>query len=375
MPRFATPILSLDVTTYTLRTDAPWVHGDGTAGRQRTILVYVEVVAGGHTGIGYTYADEATAHFIANDLAPVVVGRDAMSISECFEKMTAAARPLGLAGIAANAISAIDIALWDLKARILDVPLVTLLGAARTAVPVYGSGGLTSYPIPRLLDQLGQWVSQGMQAVKMKVGVDPASDLIRVRAVRDLIGPEPQLFVDGGGAGSAKRALAQAERFAELDVSWFEEPVPSDDLDGLRLLRERAPATMEIGSGQMGHEPVYFNRMLAAGAVDVLSADVTRCGGITGFLRVAALCEAHHIPLSAHGAPAITLHVACAVPRLRHIEYAHEHVRLEHRMFEGIPEPEGGMLRPDLSRPGLGLTLKSAGDATEISPDAAYGDH
>jgi L-alanine-DL-glutamate epimerase-like enolase superfamily enzyme len=166
------------------------------------------------------------------------------------------------------------------------------------------------------------------------------------------------LFVDANGAYSRKQALEQAQAFAESGVSWFEEPVPSDDLAGLRLLRDHAPAGMEITAGEYGYDLVYFRRMLEAGAVDVLQADATRCAGITGFARAAALCEAFGLPLSSHCAPSIHLHPCCAVAPVRHLEYFHDHVRIEGMLFDGVQSPVQGMLYPDLSRPGLGLELK-----------------
>ena len=192
----------------------------------------------------------------------------------------------------------------------------------------------------------------------MKIGRHPAEDLSRVRAAREAVGPEAALFVDANGAYSRKQALAQAERFAELGVSWFEEPVSSDELEGLRLLRDRAPAGMDIAAGEYGYDLFYFRRMLEAGAVDVLQADATRCAGITAFLRVGALCESHGLPLSAHCAPSLHAHPACALPGFRHLEYFHDHDRIEHLFFDGAPTPVGGALRPDLSRPGLGLEFK-----------------
>jgi len=164
----------------------------------------------------------------------------------------------------------------DLKARLLDLPLITLLGAVRANVPVYGSGGFTSYSMAQLQEQLGGWVADGISRVKMKIGRQPASDLDRVRAAREAIGPGAELFVDANGAYTRKQALATACAFTEFDVSWFEEPVSSDDLDGLRLLRDRAPAGMEIAAGEYGYDLFYFRRMLEAGAVDVLQADATR---------------------------------------------------------------------------------------------------
>jgi L-alanine-DL-glutamate epimerase-like enolase superfamily enzyme len=272
--------------------------------------------------------------------------------------MAAAVRNIGRPGIAACAISAVDVALWDLKARLLERPLATLLGQARDAVPIYGSGGFTSYSNRRLQEQLRGWVEQdGCAFVKMKIGSDPAADPGRMRAARDAIG-EAELFIDANGACSRKQALRIAERCADLDVTWFEEPVSSDDLDGLRLLRDRAPAQMEIAAGEYGYTPHYFRRMLEAGAVDVLQADATRCGGYTGFLRAAALADAFGIPLSAHTAPALHLPVCCAAPRLRHLEWFHDHVRIERMVFDGAPIPKAGTIAPDLGRPGHGLVFK-----------------
>jgi L-alanine-DL-glutamate epimerase-like enolase superfamily enzyme len=195
--------------------------------------------------------------------------------------------------------------------------------------------------------------------VKMKVGRDPDADRDRVRAARRAIGPDVSLFVDANGAYNRKQALAQAEAFRSEAVSWFEEPVSSDDLDGLRLLRDRAPAGMEIAAGEYGYDVQYFRRMADAGAVDVLQADATRCCGFTGFLRVAAICDAWCLPMSAHTAPALHAHVCCAASRIRNLEYFHDHVRIEWMLFDGVIAPSGGMLQPDRSRPGLGLELKA----------------
>jgi L-alanine-DL-glutamate epimerase-like enolase superfamily enzyme len=320
----------------------------------------VHAHAGSQTGLGYTYADTATMRLIHDVLAEVAEGRDAMSISATWNAMVARTRNLGRPGIVSMAISAVDAALWDLKARLLNLPLVTLLGAVRESVPIYGSGGFTSYSTEQLARQFEGWVEQGISRVKMKIGRDAQADLERICIARQAIGPDTELFVDANGAYSRKQALSQAEKFSQQHVSWFEEPVSSDDLDGLRLLRDRAPAVMEIAAGEYGYDLSYFRRMLACGAVDVLQADATRCGGITGFLQVAALCEAFHLPLSAHTAPALHMHVCCAATPLRHLEYFHDHVRIEEMFFDGIRAPVNGELHPDLSRPGMGFELKKA---------------
>ena len=351
-----TPIEKIEISSYTVPTDYP--ESDGTLEWNKTTIVIVQLEAGGARGLGYTYADTSTAKLAHDLLAPIVRGRDAMDISGAWTGMVQAIRNLGRPGIASMAISAIDIALWDLKARLLRLPLVKLLGAARESAPVYGSGGFTSYSLDQLQSQLSQWINCGISMVKMKVGRRPEDDPNRVRCAREAIGRTPQLFVDANGAYSRKQALELACRFREHGVTWFEEPVSSDDLEGLRLLRERGPAGMEIAAGEYGYEPVYFRRMLTAGAVDVLQADATRCGGVTGFLAAGALCLAHSIPLSAHTAPAVHAHLCCAVPAARHIEYFHDHVRIESLFFEGALKPIGGHLHPDLARPGLGLELR-----------------
>ena len=344
------------VSVYTVPTDTP--ESDGTFEWRSTTLVVVELEAGGQHGIGYTYADKATGMFVREILADVIEDRDAMDIPGTWNAMNVAVRNLGRRGVAAMAISAVDNALWDLKAKLLAVPLLKLLGAARNAIRIYGSGGFTSYGNAQLKRQLSGWVEQGIGMVKMKIGRAPASDPERVRAARAAIGKHAQLFVDANGAYARKQALHLAEEFAECNVRWFEEPVSSDDLAGLRLLRNRAPACMDIAAGEYGYDGGYFRRMLAAGAVDVLQADATRCGGITGYLHAAALCEAFEVPLSAHCAPTLHMHVACATRATRHIEYFHDHVRIEHLLFEGVPEPVDGCLRPDVERPGAGFSLK-----------------
>lgn len=350
------PIEATQVSAYTVPTDL--AESDGTLEWDKTTLVLVQVNGGGEQGLGYTYADESTAKLIQSTLAETIRGADTMSPAAAYMQMWRRIRNLGRAGICSMAISAVDCALWDLKARLLNLPLVTLLGQVHSTAPVYGSGGFTSYSDQQLAAQLGAWIEQGIARVKIKVGRDAQRDVDRVRIAREAIGPESELYVDANGAYSRKQALEQSELFSDHNVSWFEEPVSSDDMNGLHLIRNRAPAGMEIAAGEYGYDIFYFRRMLDAGAVDVLQADITRCGGITGMMQVAALCQTEHVSLSCHTAPALHTHAACAIPPLRHIEYFHDHVRIENMFFEGTPQPVNGELRPDLSRPGLGLELK-----------------
>jgi L-alanine-DL-glutamate epimerase-like enolase superfamily enzyme len=345
----------IKVGAYRIPTEQP--ESDGTYRWDATTLVVVHLMGDGATGLGYTYADAAAARLIEGKLAAVVSGRDPFDIPGCWAALIHAARNLGEPGISMLAVSALDSALWDLKAKLLDLPLVDLLGAARESVPAYGSGGFTSYTRDQLQRQLAGWVAQGIGRVKMKIGSDAEADPERVMAAREAIGPEAELFVDANGGYGRKQALCMAEVMTSQGVSWFEEPVVHQDLEGLRLLRDRAPAAMEIAAGEYGFTLDYFAAMLQAGAVDVLQADVTRCG-ITGFLQAATLCESHHLQLSSHCAPMLHVHPCCAAVPVRHLEYFHDHVRIERLLFEGFIEPVQGALLPDRSRPGHGLELR-----------------
>ncbi len=352
------PIRDISVAAYTVPTDFP--EADGTLAWDKTTVAIVHASAADKTGIGYTYADVATAELVQRSLIPVVCGKEAMNVPACWSAMRHQIRNLGRPGICSMAMAAVDAALWDLKAKLLNVPLVSLLGTAQTSIEVYGSGGFSSYSVAQLQKQLGGWVEQGIKAVKMKIGTHPEKDLGRVKAAREAIDSRASLYVDANGAYSRKQALRMAEKFAEFEVSWFEEPVTSDDLEGLRLIRDRAPAGMDIAAGEYGYHVGYFKRMLDAGAVDVQQADASRCAGISEFLRVGALCDAANTPMSAHTSPSLHLHPCCALSCLRNIEYFHDHVRIENMFFDGVIQPVGGRLNPDLSRPGMGLEFRRA---------------
>lgn len=356
----ATRIESLEVDVYVVPTDAP--ETDGTLSWDSTTLVLVRVHAGGASGLGYTYTDRSAATLIRETLAGAVCGRDAFDVPAAWRAMNAALRNVGRPGLGLMAIAAVDHALWDLKARLLDRPLLDLWGRARNATPAYGSGGFTSYDLKQLTRQLGGWVEQGLPQVKMKVGSAPQDDPQRVHAAREAVGDDVELMVDANGAYSRKQALMLAQAFAAEGVCWLEEPVSSDDLEGLRLLRDRAPAEIDITAGEYGWDVWYFRRMLAAGAVDVLQIDSTRCGGFTGFMQCADIAAGFGIEVSAHCAPSLHAQVCGALNGVRHIEYFHDHVRIESMLFDGLPTLQDGRLRPDPSRPGLGLELR-VGDA------------
>lgn len=343
---------------YTVPTDAP--EGDGTLSWSATTLVLAEAIGGGRAGIGWTYAPPAAAALVADLLAGAVVGHPLADVPGAYAAMTRAVRNAGRPGVAAYAISAVDCALWDLKARVLGLPLHTLLGRVHDTVPVYGSGGFTPYDDDRTRRQLAGWVhDQGIPRVKIKIGEEwgtrEARDLARMRLARQVIGPDAELYVDANGAYGAKQAVRVAEAAADADVRWFEEPVSSDDLDGLGLVRDRV--TADVAAGEYGCDPGYFRRMCPY--VDCLQADATRCGGVTGWLDAATVAAAGERDISAHCAPTLHTAIAGSVPNLRHLEWFHDHVRVENLLFSGVPEAVGGAARPG-DAPGFGVVLRTA---------------
>jgi L-alanine-DL-glutamate epimerase-like enolase superfamily enzyme len=354
-----TPVEALDVSVYTVPTDAP--EADGTLSWNSTTMVLVRAHAGDTCGTGWTYGSPACADVVAHQLADAVLGRDATDVGGAFDAMVKAVRNAGRPGAVGYAISAVDVALWDLKARLLGLPLHRLLGAVRREVAVYGSGGFTSYDTAQLDEQLSEWVhQQHIPRVKIKIGQswggNPRRDLARMVQARDTVGPDVELFVDANGGYAAKQAIRVMQAAAELEVRWFEEPVSSDDLGGLRQVRDAVRA--DVAAGEYGFDLTYFGRMCGAGAVDCLQADATRCGGYTEWLRVAAVAAAHHLEISGHCAPHLHAPVAAATPNLRHLEWFHDHVRIEDLFFDGTLDPTGGAVTPDPGAPGHGLTLR-----------------
>jgi L-alanine-DL-glutamate epimerase-like enolase superfamily enzyme len=337
-------------------TDGP--EADGTFAWDSTTLVVVRAEAGGCSGLGYSYGPVAAAGLVDEVLADVVRGTDAHDVRRTWQAMRHQVRNIGRDGVAALAISAVDTALWDLRARLLDVPLHRLLGGVRDTVPVYGSGGFTTYDEDRLTAQLQGWLDQGCRWVKIKVAEDGGRredrDVARIRHVREVVGDRAGVFIDANGGYTAKQAVRVLRRVADVGVQWFEEPVSSDDLAGLRAVRRRVDA--DVAAGEYGYDLGYFERMCAAQAVDCLQADVTRCGGYTGWQSAAVVAAAHGLEVSAHCAPALSVPACAATPNFRHLEWFHDHTRIESMLFRGAPEPVAGDLRPG-DAPGHGLSL------------------
>jgi len=357
-----TPVVETVVAaSYVIPTDAP--ESDGTLSWDSTGMIIVRVLAGGEQGLGWSYGSPVAAGLIRDPLASLVAGHSAMDVPRAAEAMTRAVRNIGREGIASTAISAVDIALWDLKARLLGVPLAALIGQVRPDVPIYGSGGFICYDEKQTRDQLTGWVhGSRIPRVKIKVGEswggNERRDRERVALARKVIGPDTELYVDANGGYGTGQAVRAGAWLCDYGVTWFEEPVSSQSPAGLAAVRDQVAP--DVAAGEYSWTLADSARLLDAGAVDCLQLDATRCGRITGFLRVAALAEARGVQVSGHCAPAAHAHVASAIPNLRHLEYFHDHQRIEAMFFDGTTDPAGGVLTPDLDRPGHGLEFREA---------------
>jgi L-alanine-DL-glutamate epimerase-like enolase superfamily enzyme len=355
--RVEIPVASLTASACTVPTDAP--EADGTLTWDSTTLVLVTAHAADRVGTGWTYAPAAAVNIVRQTLASLVVGTDALAPATTYHRMSRAVRNAGRAGLVAMAISAVDIALWDLAARLREVPLTALWGGPVTDVQVYGSGGFTSYSDFQLRSQLDDWLALDLPRVKIKIGEswgrEQRRDLARVALAREHIGADVELYVDANGGYTVGQACRIGAALDDQDVTWFEEPVSSDDLAGLRRVRESVSA--DVAAGEYGHDLGYFTAM-AEGAVDCVQIDATRCGGYTEWLRAAAAVAGHHLDVSGHCAPYLTLPVARATPNLRHVEWFHDHVRIEQLLFEGAADPVRGRLVPPEGH-GHGLALRS----------------
>jgi L-alanine-DL-glutamate epimerase-like enolase superfamily enzyme len=349
-----------DIRTEVFRFPTPEPEADGTLTWNATVAVVVTVTAGGLQGLGWTYSDQAAESIVRSKLVDVIQEHDAFDVPGLWEAMVRACRNLGRPGIVSQAIAAVDIAVWDLKAKLLDLPLAELFGRARATVPVYGSGGFTSLTDDQLGAQVEHWLASGVTAVKIKIGeswgTNPNRDLRRVRLVRSLVPDDVALMVDANGGYSPAQARRIGAALDDLAVVWFEEPVSSDDLNALSRLR--GAMRCDVAAGEYADSVQYTQRMCGAGAVDCMQLDVTRCAGYTEWLRCAAVAASYGLSVSGHCAPALHAPVAAAVPNLRHVEWFIDHERLEPLLVDGVPEVVDGAMSPN-PRPGHGMQLRA----------------
>ena len=348
--------VTLRASAYTVPTDQP--EGDGTFAWDSTTLVVVRAAGEGAEGLGWTYAPAAAVTVVNELLQPAVEERPVDEVEQAWEAMVRAVRNAGRPGLVGMALSAVDMALWDLRGRVEGRSLLDIWGGDPSPVTLYGSGGFTTYADDTTRRQLEGWCEQGLAMVKIKIGESWGTcterDLHRVDLARETVGDAVGLFVDANGAYRPDEAVVVGHRMEERGVQWFEEPVSSDDHRGLARVRDLVG--IDVAAGEYGDSQAYFRHL--APYVDCLQVDVTRCGGYTEWRRIVGdptMPEASG--WSAHCAPYATLPVASVTPGLRHQEWFHDHVRIEQALFEGWPTPRGGRLEPDRTRPGHGLRL------------------
>lgn len=354
---------SVHTAVYRFPTGRP--EADGTLSWDATTAVTATIRAGSRQGLGWSYSSGAAAAVIVDHLGPAITGRDVMDVPGCWAAMHRTCRNLGTRGLVMQAISAVDIALWDLKAKVLNVPLTELFGRASQTIPVYGSGGFTTLTDAELGAQITQWADAGCTAMKIKIGESWGSDidrdLARVTTFRELAGPAVDLMVDANGGYRAGQARRMGRALDRLAVVWFEEPVSSDDIPGLAAVR--AAVAGDVAAGEYAADGYDAARLCPV--VDCLQLDATRCGGYTGWLRGAALAAAHNLEISAHCAPSLHAPVAGSVPNLRHVEWFSDHAALEPILVEGAPTVHDGAIHPR-SAPGHGMTVSAAADSHRI---------
>ncbi len=360
----ATPVTAVRAGVYRFPTPTP--EADGTFAWNATTAVTAEVEAGGRTGLGWTYSSPAAAALVEGELSGALRGHDAFDAPGAWAAMHRAGRNLGTRGLYAQALSAVDIALWDLKARLLETPLADLFGRVRDDVPVYGSGGFTTFDDAQLAAQVEDWQAAGCTAMKIKIGEswggNPERDVVRVSRLRELAGDDAELMVDANGGYAPGQARRIGAVLDELGVVWFEEPVSSDDVDDLRLLR--GVLRCDVAAGEYVSDEREAVRL--SPAVDCLQLDATRCGGYTGWLRCAAVAVAAGLQVSAHCAPSLHAPVAASLPQLRHVEWFADHGRLEPLLVDGAPPVTAGALHPGRA-PGHGMTLAADADRWRVS--------
>jgi len=335
---------------------------DSTRKVESVGLLVVRVITDtGLEGIGVTYNEvggEATRDLIEINMAPRLRGKDPLATEDLYADFVQYMRGVGRKGLMFCALSAVDIALWDLKGKILGLPLHRLLGGSKTRVPVYASGGWTSYSDDELVAEAKKMVAQGYRMIKLKVGVEggrnPRRDVLRVGKVRDAIGPGIGLMLDANNCWSAAIAAQFANRLADFDIMFLEEPVFADDIPG--LARFKRSTDLPLATGEHEYTKYGARDLLMHDAVDILQLDGGRAGGYTEMLKVAALAQAWNIPVAPHALEHMHLALVAAVPNALFVERLLLFETVAGNIFVDAPVPKDGYMDvPDA--PGLGLTL------------------
>jgi L-alanine-DL-glutamate epimerase-like enolase superfamily enzyme len=331
--------------------------------RRRLDHIFVLVVQlhtdAGHRGLGFAYTlaggGRALKVIADDDLAPLVVGEDPLDHERLSQQVGKRLQGIGRLGLVAQAYSAIDVALWDLKGKVAGLPLHKLLGGAREAAPVYGSdtGWLWMTP-EQIIEASRPYLDQGMMGIKVKVGKpEPEVDAERVSRLRDAFGEDIWLAVDANQRYDYSTALSMGHFFEEeMGIDWFEEPISCDDIRGHVRLAEKLEIPIALGESLFAL--AEFDHYLRDGGVDILQPDITRVGGLTEFLRIAVLSRQHHKPVAPHLLPEIAVHLACGLPNIQTVEY----MPWLSPIFTEPPAIVAGKIVPP-NRPGLGLEVRA----------------
>lgn len=329
-------------------------------GRQKpmteVVLLFAEITsAQGLEGVGFSYSKRAggpAQYAHAKEVAELLIGEDPSDIPRLYERLLWAGASVGRSGLATQALAALDIALWDLKAKRADLPLAKLIGAHRDSVRTYNtSGGFLSAPLEEVRENAARSLEAGIAGIKIKVGhPDAAVDRARVEAVRETIGEDTPLMVDANQQWDRPAALRMGRWLEQFDLVWIEEPLDAYDVEGHRQLADALDTP--IATGEMLASVAEHVRLIDARACDIIQPDAPRVGGITQFLKLATLADHAGLQLAPHFAMEIHLHLAAAYPREPWVEHFDW---LDPLFEERLETREGRMLVPD--RPGLGITL------------------
>ena len=337
-------------------------YADATRKVETVGFVVVRITTDqGLEGFGVTYHEvggEATKLLIERNFTPRLIGRDPLEHEVIYADFVGYLRGIGRKGLMFCALSAIDIALWDLKGKIVDLPLYRLLGGNRSEVPVYASGGWTSYSDEELVEEITGMVGQGYSMVKFKVGVEGGHNLRRdyrrVAAVREAVGPEIGIMLDANNCWDAATGVQFANRVRELDIMWLEEPVPADDIPG--LARFKRGTDVPLATGEHEYTRYGVRDLLLNEAADIVQVDGARSGGYTEMLKIAALTQAWNVKFAPHAMENIQAHLVSAVPNALFLERLLMFEPITANVFRDVPVPAGGMM-PIPDKPGLGLEL------------------
>jgi L-alanine-DL-glutamate epimerase-like enolase superfamily enzyme len=311
---------------------------------------------GGLTGTGFVTSaggGRALKSVVDDDLAPLVLNQDPIAHERLATMAAGRLQKLGPSGLVAQAYAAIDLALWDVKGKAAGLPLFRLLGGARESAPAYvGDVGRLDMNAEEIIDAARPYLDQNMMGIKVQVGAaTPEADADRVARVREAVGEDAWLAVDAGGRYDYATALSMGHFFEEeMGIDWFEEPICPQDIGGHVRLADKLEVPLAVGASLMSTPE--FQSYLERNAADVLLPQIGRLGGVTPWLRVAALAGLYHRPLAATIVPEVGVHLACGLPEVRAVEF----VSILRPLFKETPAIVGGQLVPPRS-PGLGLEL------------------